>query len=335
MLTVSSLAAMVAAFLISALAIAALRPWLERVAAARPDARSSHRRVTPQGAGIGVVAGILLAGGSADLAAGGRETRLLALLAAIVGLTLLGFVDDMRPLAWRPKLAAQAIAAALAAASLPPEATLVPPALYWVERAAATLALVATINIVNFIDGIDEITLAHGVPAFALAAAAALLVPMAGAGPLAAAGLGAMAGFWRWNKHPAAIFLGDSGSLPLGLLFGWLALNLALAGQPAAALLMLLYPVADGGITLARRCIAGARLTEPHRDHAYQRAVDTGLPAPRVAFTVAVTSTVCAALGLLSTRAGDPLAAAGLLGLGIAAVVVPILSWLRRPGRPA
>jgi UDP-N-acetylmuramyl pentapeptide phosphotransferase/UDP-N-acetylglucosamine-1-phosphate transferase len=215
MLSVSSLATVVAASLLSWLAIAALRPWLGRVAAAKPDARSSHRTITPQGAGIGVVLAILLTGGAATLLAGAGETRLLALLAAVLGLTALGFVDDVRPLAWRPKLAAQALAAVLAVASLPPEASLVPPALFWPERAVAALALVATVNIVNFIDGIDEITLAHSAPAFALAAMAASLVPAGGAtGPVAAAGLGAMLGFWPWNRHPASIFLGDSGSLP-------------------------------------------------------------------------------------------------------------------------
>lgn len=336
MVPVSSLATVVAAFALSWLAIAALRPWLGRVAAARPDARSSHRTVTPQGAGIGVVAAILVAGGAATLLAGAGDARLLALLAAVVGLTVLGFADDMRPLAWRPKLAAQALAAVLAVASLPPEASLVPPALFWAERAAATVALVATVNIVNFIDGIDEITLAHAAPAFALAAAAGLLIPAGGAtGALAAAGLGAMLGFWPWNRHPAAIFLGDSGSLPLGLILGWLALNLALAGQPMAGLLMLLYPLADGGITLVRRFIAGRRLTEPHRDHAYQRAVDGGVGAPRVALTVALVSAATATLGLASIFAGNPWIAAALGAAAIVAALVPIAVWLRRPGRTA
>jgi len=336
MLPVSSLATIVAALALSWLAIAALRPWLARVAAAKPDARSSHRTPTPQGAGIGVVAGICLVGGAAILFAGAGEVRLLALLAAVLGLAALGFVDDMRPLGWRPKLAVQIVAAVLALASLPPEASLVSPALFWPERAAAALVLVATVNIVNFIDGIDEITLAHSAPAFALAAVAALLTPAGGAGgPLAAAGLGAMLGFWPWNRHPAAIFLGDSGSLPLGLILGWLALNLAVTGQPVAGLLMLLYPLADGGITLIRRFRAGRRLTEPHRDHAYQRAVDGGVRAPRVALTVALVSTASAILAVASILAGNRWIAGGLAAVAVAATFAPINAWLRRPGRTA
>ncbi|MDP2801192.1 MAG: glycosyl transferase [Phreatobacter sp.] len=323
-----------AASIVSWLAIAALRPWLRRVAGARPDARSSHKDVTPQGAGIGVVASIILVAGMAAILAGAAEVRLLALLAAVAGLTVLGFIDDVRPIAWAPKLAVQAVAAVLATLSLPADATLVPPALFWAERAVAALVLLTTINIVNFIDGIDEITLAHAAPAFAMIWAAALLMPMGGAtSVIAAAGLGAMAGFWPWNRHPASIFLGDSGSLPLGLLLGWLALNLALQGQPAAALLVLLYPLVDGGLTLLRRFLAGRRLTEPHRDHAYQRAVDNGLRAPRVALTVALVSILCGGLALVSIRAEGAWAAAAMLTIGTAVVLLPVIAWLQRPRR--
>lgn len=328
------LAPLVAAFILSWLAIAALRPWLTRVAAARPNARSSHRTITPQGAGLGVVASLVIVGGGAVLAAGLGEVRLLGLLAAVLGLAALGFVDDMRPLAWRPKLAVHVLAALLAVASLPPEASLLPPALFWAERALAILLIVAAVNIVNFIDGIDEITIAHAAPALALATGAALLLPIAGAtGPLAAAGLGAVLGFWSWNRHPAAIFLGDSGSLPLGLILGWLALSLALAGEPVAGLLMLLYPFADGGITLLRRFRAGRRLTEPHRDHAYQRAVDTGLRAPLVALTVALLSITAAGLGIATIVVGRVWSAAGLGAIAVAASLGVIAAWLQRAER--
>lgn len=329
----SSLATAVAAGLLSWTAIAALRPWLARVAAAKPSARSSHRTPTPQGAGLGVVASLVIVGSAATLLAGAGGIRLVALLAAILGLTALGFIDDMRPLAWRPKLLAQVAAAALAVASLPPESTLVPGPLYWLERAGATLALVATVNIVNFIDGIDEITVAHSVPALALAGAGAMLVPqVASVGPAAAAGLGAMLGFWVWNRHPAAIFLGDSGSLPLGLLLGWLALTFAVAGQPAVGLLMLLYPLTDGTLTLVRRSLAGRTLTEPHRDHAYQRAVDSGLSPRRVALTVALSSAACALLALTALVADHALVSAGCLAIGGAWVLSPIIGWLRGTG---
>ncbi|MBY0361011.1 MAG: glycosyl transferase, partial [Phreatobacter sp.] len=99
-----------------------------------------------------------------------------------------------------------------------------------------------------------------------------------------------------------------------------------------AALLVLLYPLVDGGLTLLRRFLAGRRLTEPHRDHAYQRAVDNGLRAPQVAFTVALVSVVCGALALVSVRSESAGVAAALAN-GIVVVLLPVITWLRRPRR--
>jgi len=60
-------------------------------------------------------------------------------------------------------------------------------------------------------------------------------------------------GFLAWNWHPAKIFLGDVGSVPLGFLLGWLLIGLAARGQGAAALILALYYLADATLTLVRR----------------------------------------------------------------------------------
>src|SRR3546814_6996156 len=82
-----------------------------------------------------------------------------------------------------------------------------------------------------------------------------LALPMPGAGPPASLFLGASiaaaaAGFLWWNWHPAKVFLGDVGSVPLGFLLGWLLLGLAAAGDWAAALILPLYYLADATIPL-------------------------------------------------------------------------------------
>jgi len=317
---------------LSWIAIATLLPWLQRVASARPEARSSHRLPTPQGAGLAVTGAVALVGLGALVFLGAVDQSAIVLLAAIAGAMLVGFIDDVRPQPWRPKLAAQALCAAAAAAALPagwPGAFSTGLAL--ADGAIAALVLVAVMNIVNFIDGIDGITAAHTVPAFAAVAfAASAGVLSATTGLVAAAALGAMIGFWWWNRHPAQIFLGDAGSLPVGLLLGWLGLLLAGKGQWAAALLILAYPLADGGSTLLRRLLAGQRLTEPHRDHAYQRAVDTGLSAPRVSLTVAMVSLACAMLAVTSILADHAVVGVGCLAIGLASVLAPIVGWLRR-----
>ena len=70
---------------------------------------------------------------------------------------------------------------------------------------------------------------------------------------VAAALLGAIVGFAPFNKPVARLFLGDVGSLPMGLLLGWLLLQLAGEGHVAAAVILPLYYLLDATITLARR----------------------------------------------------------------------------------
>lgn len=308
--------------------ILALRPWLQRVALARLEARSSHRLPTPQGAGLGITAVAVAAALGAEIAFGGGGSKLIGLLGAITALSCLGFYDDSRHLGWRLKLAVQIAAAALASLCLP-DKSLLPGNWFWIERATALVALVAMVNLVNFIDGIDEITVAHAVPGLMVAVVAGLVLPLpASITILASAALGGLLGFWPLNRHPARMFLGDSGSLPLGLILGWLSLALALQGHVASAALMVLYPLLDGGLTLLRRAMAGKRLTEPHRNHAYQHAVDAGRRAPRVSGTVAAISLACGALAVTAFLSADWRIAAAALILGTALVAAPVTLWL-------
>ncbi len=130
-------------------------------------------------------------------------------------------------------------------------------------------------NLVNFMDGIDWMTVAEVVPLTATVA----LLGLSGTIPssstiLAFALLGATLGFAPFNKPVAKLFLGDVGSLPIGLLLGWLLLRLAGAGEIVAALLLPLYYVADASFTLVRRIAAGEPFWQAHRSHFYQRAGD-------------------------------------------------------------
>src|SRR5262249_50051800 len=84
--------------------------------------------------------------------------------------------------------------------------------------------------------------------------------------------LGAIIGFVPFNRPVARLFLGDVGSLPIGLMLGWMLVLLAGNGHLAAALLLPLYYLADATITLARRIVKGEPITQAHRSHFYQRA---------------------------------------------------------------
>jgi UDP-N-acetylmuramyl pentapeptide phosphotransferase/UDP-N-acetylglucosamine-1-phosphate transferase len=289
---------------LSAGLIVLLRPLLRRYALARPNARSLHREPTPQGGGIAVVVAALAAAFAAAWLLGAdtaawRELFVLAL--ATVGLAALGGVDDVRPLPALPRLVLQLASAGLAVWMLPPEWRLLPPAPLWLERAVFVVGLAWYVNLTNFMDGMDWMTVAETVPvAFALALFAGLGVLPAHVAFLALGLLGGMLGFAPFNAPIARLFLGDVGSLPVGLLVGYGLLDLALAGEFAAAVLLPMYYLADSGITLARRFARGAKLTQAHREHFYQLAAARGWSTRRCIAHVFLVNVVLLALALAS-----------------------------------
>jgi UDP-N-acetylmuramyl pentapeptide phosphotransferase/UDP-N-acetylglucosamine-1-phosphate transferase len=138
-------------------------------------------------------------------------------------------------------------------AALPAELQIVPQVPWWIERAGFLLAGVWLVNLVNFMDSLDWMTVAEVVPV----TGAILLLGVAGTvaslpALVAAALLGAIVGFAPFNRPVAQVFLGDVGSLPIGLLLGWLLLQLAATGHLAEALILPLYYLADATITLGR-----------------------------------------------------------------------------------
>jgi UDP-N-acetylmuramyl pentapeptide phosphotransferase/UDP-N-acetylglucosamine-1-phosphate transferase len=101
-------------------------------------------------------------------------------------------------------------------------------------------------------------------------------------------------GFAPFNRPVARLFLGDVGSLPIGLALGWLLVLLAGNRHLAAALLLPLYYLADATLTLMRRLAAGERIWQAHRTHFYQRATERGFTVLGVVGRVTVVN-----LGLL------------------------------------
>ena len=269
----------VAAGVCSAVLIVLLRPLFRRHALARPNARSSHAAPTPQGGGVAVILAVMLTLGAAAFAGPERAAfaDALPLGAAVVLLTVVGAIDDMFPIAVLPRLAMQAVAVILVVSMMPAELRAIPIVPIAVERAAEIVAGLWFVNLVNFMDGIDWMTVAETVPS----TASIFIFALFGAAPQPA-GLvaltlcGAMLGFAPFNRPVAKLFLGDVGSLPIGLLLFWLLLQLAGSGHLAAALLLPLYYVADTTITLLRRIMRGERITEAHRTHFYQLAIGRG-----------------------------------------------------------
>jgi len=312
-----------------------LKPLLVRYALARPNARSSHTTPTPQGGGIAVViataVGVLVAA-ALSMVEPGAMLRLWPLAAAVALLATAGALDDLFHLPVVPRLALQAVAVAAVLVTLPAEARIVPLLPWWLERAALLVGGVYFVNLVNFMDGIDWMTVAEAVPVTGALVALSLvgaLSPREGA--IAAALLGASIGFAPFNRPVAKLFLGDVGSLPIGLLLLWLLLQLAARGHGVAALLLPLYYLADASITLARRIVHGEMITQAHRTHFYQRATDLGFSVPEIVGRVFAANLVLAALAIASVSA-SPWARAAALALGLA-VVAALLIHLSRARR--
>jgi UDP-N-acetylmuramyl pentapeptide phosphotransferase/UDP-N-acetylglucosamine-1-phosphate transferase len=197
--------------------------------------------------------------------------------AAVMLLMAVGVADDIFSLAPLPRLALQAAAVVAVVATQPTELRALPMVPLALERGVEIIAVLWFVNLVNFMDGIDWITVAETVPI----TAGLFILALLGAMPdvpavIALALLGAMLGFAPFNRPVAKLFLGDGGSLPIGLVLGWLLLQLAGNGHLAAALLLPLYYVADATITLLRRMARGEPITQAHRSHFYQLATTRG-----------------------------------------------------------
>jgi UDP-GlcNAc:undecaprenyl-phosphate/decaprenyl-phosphate GlcNAc-1-phosphate transferase len=190
-------------------------------------------------------------------------------------------------------------------------------------------------NLYNFMDGSDG--LAGGMTLFGFLAYAAAS-GLAGSTQFALLNLAvaaAAAGFLLHNFHPARIFLGDAGSVPLGFLaaafgiIGWLQRDWAWWFP-----LLVFSPfIVDASVTLARRLLSGARVWEAHRDHYYQRLVQLGLGHRGTALAEYLLMAACglAALAAL-TLAPDArrLVLAGAGALYIAVIVLIERAWRAR-----
>jgi len=313
-----------------------LRPALARYALARPNARSSHKIPTPQGGGIAVVAATLagvLAGAALASIAPDMLLALWPLAAAVVLLAAVGAGDDIFHIPVGPRLILQFVAVGLVLAALPDDARVIPQLPWWLERAALLIGGVYVVNLVNFMDGIDWMTVAEVVPVTAGLCGLFWLgaLPLRDA-VIAAALLGAVAGFAPFNRPVAKLFLGDVGSLPIGLLMFWLLLQLATRGHGAAALLLPLYYLADATVTLGRRLARGENVLQAHRSHFYQRATDLGFSVGEVVARVFAVNLVLAALAIVSVSASSSWSPIIASGLGVA-VVAGLLIHLARGKR--
>ncbi len=242
-----------------------------------PNARSSHTAATPRGGGAAIVVAVTVA--LAVLATLGIIQVNFLLAVGVGGLVVaaVGFIDDRKTVPPGIRFLvhiAAAIWAIVWLGGLPP-LTVAGFTLHfgWVGNVFGVLAIVWTLNLCNFMDGIDGIAAAE---ALFIAFAGACLSLLGGEGlqvPAAAFAFGAAcAGFLWWNWPPAKIFMGDVGSGYLGYVIAMLALASSHVNPVLLWVWLILGGVffVDATVTLIRRLFRGDRVYQAHRSHAYQ-----------------------------------------------------------------
>jgi UDP-GlcNAc:undecaprenyl-phosphate GlcNAc-1-phosphate transferase len=255
----------------------------------RPGARRLNRRAVPRLGGLALFFGIFVP--ALAFLPLGRETKGLLLGAAVA--TVVGAVDDFRGLVWWEKLGGQVAAAAiptgfgiwvhrftfpvLGVHSLPE----------WVGVPLTIVWIIAIMNMVNFLDGLDG--LAAGVCAISGFTFCVIALSLGRAEPaiLAAVVFGACLGFLRHNFYPARIFMGDSGALLLGFTLGALAIQGLLKTAAVATLLfpllVLAVPILDTSFVVAKRLKYRQPVYVADRYHLHHRFMNIGFSQPRAA----------------------------------------------------
>lgn len=276
------------ALVVTAIALMFLLKFKAQLPLDHPNHRSLHRTSIPRTGGIAILIGILIASGIS------RLDGLVVLVALAVALGTMSIFDDAHGLPVRIRLFAQVSAAAI---------------FIWVHKGfvdggAVFILCVLTIawmtNVYNFMDGSDGLAAGmtvFGFGAYAFGAWSANAIDIA---MLSAAIAGAGAGFLIFNFHPARIFMGDSGSIPLGFLaggigmMGWLD-GIWPLGFPAVVFSPFLI---DATVTLAVRLLGRKRVWQAHRDHFFQKMILMGFGHRNTALVEYIVMLVCGIGGM-------------------------------------
>ena len=314
----------VAALILTRVVLALLRRWQVMDL---PNHRSSHTIPTPRGGGWGVMLTLLPAWIATAFFADAWEP-LAPILFGCVGLMGVSWFDDRGGLGAGSRFMMQIVAVAAGLLALPADGLAFQGVLpLWADRLAAAFIWLWFVNLFNFMDGIDGIA---GVEAAAVGLGVALVAGVAGVGGMAwplfgAAAAGAAVGFLAWNWHPAKVFMGDVGSVPLGYVLGFLLLSLPAAGLWLPALLLPAYFLADATLTLLRRAFRLEKIWRAHREHFYQKAVQRGFTHARTASVVMLLNVVLMGLALLSLLPGGW----AVLPTAFFAVAIALLAFAR------
>ncbi len=235
-----------------------------------PGSRSSHKVPTPSGGGVGFVVATL------SVLLWFQPEGWLQVLVTSLMVAAISFRDDVSPLHHLPRIVVQASAALLLILWMPDWPSLAPMTRLEDSDLFIGFLLLAflmwSINLYNFMDGIDGLAASQGIfVSLVMAALLAIDSQWAWASVYLALSLGLLV-FLKWNWSPARMFMGDTGSVFLGWWFA--ASGLMIAANTNVNIWMVLITVSvfvtDASFTLFRRWVQGEQIFNAHRSHVYQ-----------------------------------------------------------------
>ena len=270
----------------------------------RPNSRSLHTTPVSRTGGLGMLPGILISWVLLPAALPLPAWIGVSLLAAV------SFADDVLtlPVWWR--LLTHSVVAAWFAAVLLADAH------GWLIATVATVAIVWMINLYNFMDGSDGLAGGMTLIGFGYYGLAAWLVGNETFAMLNFCIVAAAAAFLLFNFHPARIFMGDVGAIPLGFLAASFGILGWTNGLWTLWLPLLVFSpfIADASVTLAKRCLRREKIWQAHREHYYQRLVQSGFGHHNTALLGYVLMLAAGASAVLVARQDSIIQ----LGVGIA-----------------
>ncbi|MBD3916650.1 UDP-phosphate glycosyltransferase [Nocardioides hwasunensis] len=274
-----------------------------------PNARSSHSAPVPRGGGIGILVGVLAGVLASQLAVGGHlenevDKPVLAWLPLLVALAMaaLGLMDDMSSLPGSVRLAVQAVVFGLASWGLAASTSDMDVS-SWLFVPLAAFVGVGFVNAFNFMDGVNGISSLNAIVAGTWFAWLGAYQDVDGLVVPGLALAGASLGFLPWNAPRARIFLGDVGSYAIGALIIMMSVVSWVQGVPIALCVApLVIYVVDTGWAITKRAMGGRALMDAHREHVYQRLVDSGWSHLGASLTTAAASVACVTVAVVLQR---------------------------------
>lgn len=231
----------------------------------RPNQRSLHQTPIPRVGGLAVLAGSFVGW------FGLGYPHLQAVLLSMSLLALISFLDDLKNLPVWQRFLVHFLAASIGVMSV---AAGVP----WLVWGVAIFAIVWMTNLFNFMDGSDGLAGGMALFGFLFFAVRAFWVGDMAFAMLNVVVAASALGFLIFNFHPARVFMGDTGSIPLGFLAGLAGFSGWVAGAwPAWFPVLVFSPfILDATLTLLRRLFRGEKIWQAHREHFYQRLILLG-----------------------------------------------------------